>query len=83
MPLVPVFRRQRQGDLYEFEASLVYRVPGQPGLHRDPVLKNQYICMCICMYVYVFMCVYTCMYECIYACMCVLTNVPHPPILHS
>jgi hypothetical protein len=26
MPLIPALRRQRQEDLYEFEASLVYRV---------------------------------------------------------
>jgi hypothetical protein len=35
MPLIPEFGRQRQADLCEFEASLVYieRVPGQPELH--------------------------------------------------
>jgi hypothetical protein len=26
MPLIPGLRRQRQADVYEFEASLVYRV---------------------------------------------------------
>ena len=32
----PSTGRQRQTDLCEFEASsLVYRVPGQPGTHRE------------------------------------------------
>jgi hypothetical protein len=26
MPLIPAFRRQRQADLFELEATLVYRV---------------------------------------------------------
>ena len=30
-------------DLYEFEVSLIHRVPGQPGLHNTvkPCLKKQ------------------------------------------
>jgi hypothetical protein len=33
MALIPAFRRQRQVDLCELEANLVYKViPGQPGL---------------------------------------------------
>ena len=42
MPLIPVFWRQRQEeDLCGFHASLVYRVPGQSGLHRETlVLKT-------------------------------------------
>ena len=36
MPLIPTLDRQKQVDLCAFEASLVYRVPGQPGLlHRE------------------------------------------------
>jgi hypothetical protein len=35
--------RERDRRISEFEASLVYRVPGQPELHReDPVLKNKW-----------------------------------------
>ena len=34
-PLISALRRQRQVDLCEFEASLVYRVPGQPGQYRE------------------------------------------------
>jgi hypothetical protein len=34
-PLLPALGRQRQVDLCRFEASLVYRVPGEPGLHRE------------------------------------------------
>jgi hypothetical protein len=30
----PSARETEVGDLCEFEASLVYRVPGQPRLHR-------------------------------------------------
>jgi hypothetical protein len=41
MPLVPAFGRQRQTDLFEFKASLVYKVPGQPRLNtKKPVSKN-------------------------------------------
>jgi hypothetical protein len=39
-------RRQRQVDLYEFKASLVYKVsPGQPGLcyTEQPCLEKQNI----------------------------------------
>jgi hypothetical protein len=40
--LIPVLWRQRQVDLCEFKASLVYRVPGQPRLHRgNPVSKTK------------------------------------------
>jgi hypothetical protein len=39
-PVILVLRRQRQVDSCEFEASLVYRVPGQLGLHREPCLKT-------------------------------------------
>jgi hypothetical protein len=39
MLLIPALRRQRQAD-FEFEASLVYRVPGQPGLHRETLSRK-------------------------------------------
>jgi hypothetical protein len=40
MPLIPVLRRQRQADLCEFKASLVYKVsPGQP--QKNPVSKKK------------------------------------------
>jgi hypothetical protein len=44
MPLLPALRRQRQADLCEFKASLVYKVsPGQPELVilRNPVSTKQ------------------------------------------
>jgi hypothetical protein len=42
-PLISALGRQRQVDLDESEASLVYRVnPGQPGLHREkPYFKHR------------------------------------------
>jgi hypothetical protein len=55
---IPVLGRQKQADLCELEASLVYKVgPGQPGLYRErnPVLENRnkqnkksyfYLCEC-------------------------------------
>ena len=42
-PLTPALRRQRQADLYEFEASLVYIVSSRTVravTHRNPVLKT-------------------------------------------
>ena len=44
MPLIPAFGRQRQADLSEFKANLVYRVSfrtGSKATHRHPVLKNK------------------------------------------
>ena len=43
MPLIPVFGRQRQVDLHEFEASLVYRVSSRRAraTQRNTVLKKQ------------------------------------------
>jgi hypothetical protein len=38
--LIPVLRRQRQADLCEFEASLVYRVSSRTT-QRNLVWKNQ------------------------------------------
>ena len=39
MPLIPALRRQKQVDLCEFEASLVYK--GQPRIHREkPCLEK-------------------------------------------
>ena len=43
MPLIPALGRQRQADLCEFEASLVYRslFPGQPPKpQRKPYLET-------------------------------------------
>ena len=42
MPLIPALRRQRQVDLCEFEASLVYRASSRTVravTQRNPVLK--------------------------------------------
>ena len=44
MPLIPALGRQRQADLCEFEASLVYKVSFRivrAVTQRNPVLKNQ------------------------------------------
>ena len=43
MLLIPALRRQRQADLCEFKASLVYRVSSRAAKsrQRDPVSKNQ------------------------------------------
>lgn len=35
IPLVPEFWRQRQADLCVSQVSLVYIVPGQPGIHSE------------------------------------------------
>ena len=40
MPLIPALRRQRQEELGEFEISLVYIVPGQPGLHSKTLSQT-------------------------------------------
>ena len=42
MPLIPTFGRQRQADLSEFEASLVYRVSSRTSraTQRNPVSKK-------------------------------------------
>lgn len=41
MPFIPTLRRQRQGDLYELEANLVYRASSRPVLQRNSVSKKQ------------------------------------------
>ena len=43
MPLIPAVRRQRQVDVCEFEASLVYRVSSRTAraTERNPVLKKK------------------------------------------
>jgi len=43
MALIPALKRQRQADLHEFEASLVYRVSYRvTGPHRETLLgKNK------------------------------------------
>ena len=42
MPLIPACRRQRQEDLCEFKASLVYIVSTRPnGTKRRPSLKKE------------------------------------------
>jgi hypothetical protein len=40
MSLIPALRRQRQVGLCEFKPSLVYRVPGQPELHRETLSRK-------------------------------------------
>ena len=42
MPLIPALGRQRQVDLYEFEASLIYRVSSRTGAKatEKPCLKE-------------------------------------------
>ena len=41
-PLIPALGRQRQADLYEFKASLIYRVSSRTGSKgaEKPVLKK-------------------------------------------
>ena len=43
MPLIPAFGRQRQVDLCDLEASLVYRASSRqaPKLQRNPVSKTK------------------------------------------
>ena len=44
MPLILALGRQRQADLYEFKASLVYRASSNTGskaTQRNPVLKSK------------------------------------------
>lgn len=41
MPSIPALRRPRQAELFEFETSLVDRVPGQPGLHKETLSPKQ------------------------------------------
>lgn len=43
MPLIPGLGRQRQADLYEFEATLIYLASFRTAkaLQRDPVLKSK------------------------------------------
>ena len=31
---------ERQADVCEFEASLVYLIPGQPGIHRETLFHK-------------------------------------------
>ena len=40
-PLIPALRRQRQVDLCEFEASLVYRARSRAVTQRNPVSKKK------------------------------------------
>ena len=58
MPLITALRRQRQEDLCEFEASLIYRVSSRTGSRatEEPCLekikKNKKIifaCVCVCL----------------------------------
>jgi hypothetical protein len=43
MPLIPALRRQREVDISEFEASLVYRVSSRTAraTQRNPVSKKK------------------------------------------
>ena len=43
-PLIPALGRQKQADLFKFEASLVYRASDRTGskaTQRNPVLKER------------------------------------------
>jgi hypothetical protein len=42
MPLIPALERQRQADLYEFKAILLYKESSRRAraTWRDPVSKN-------------------------------------------
>jgi hypothetical protein len=42
MPLIPAFRRERQADLCEFEANLVYRGSSRTAkiIRRNPLQKQ-------------------------------------------
>jgi len=39
--LIPILESQKQADLCEFEAYLVYRSLGQPWLHRETLSQKQ------------------------------------------
>ena len=43
MPLIPDPRKQKQADIYEFKASLNYRVSSRTAraIERNSVLKNR------------------------------------------
>jgi hypothetical protein len=44
MPLILALRRQRQVDLYEFKASLIYKVSSKPAravTQRNPVSNKE------------------------------------------
>jgi len=43
MPLIPALRKQRQVDLYEFQASQVCRLSSRTAraIHREPCQKNK------------------------------------------
>ena len=44
MPIIPALRRQRQVDLWEFEASLVYKGNSRTArtiTQRNPALKSK------------------------------------------
>ncbi|EDL09664.1 mCG145151, partial [Mus musculus] len=42
VPLIPMLRRQRQADLYEFQpAWSAYTFLGQAGLHGKPLSQNK------------------------------------------
>jgi hypothetical protein len=42
MPLIPALEKQRQEDLYEIEASMVYKVSSRTAkaTQRNPILKT-------------------------------------------
>jgi hypothetical protein len=40
-PLIPALRGDRGRWISEFEASLIYRVQGQPGLHRETLSQEE------------------------------------------
>jgi hypothetical protein len=51
--LTPTFRRQRQAELCDFEASLALT-----KLHRE-TLSGGYVCTHVYMYIYMYICMHT------------------------
>jgi hypothetical protein len=81
---MPALKRQRQADLYEFEASLVYRMSSSQGYTEEPChckttitkiqsfIYDSYcdISLCdICCSIIIYLCVYECV--CVCVCVCV------------
>ena len=53
MPLIPALGMQKQADVSEFKASLVYKMRSRTvrATQRNPAWKNYvYLCVCVCVY---------------------------------